>query len=473
MSVKTPYTSSTEHTGVPPHNLEAERSVLGCCLLDRAALLTIIARIRPEDFFHPPHRIIYENIKKLFNDNVTPDYVSLTNSLMSSGNLEAAGGGEYVAGLTNVVPSVRNAEHYAFIVTEKSQLRQLIRLGNEMAKFASDSKRPLREIVDWSSNRFLELMELKEHQSYTTIGKVADEFNKWYSETYDQKEPPGTSTGYADLDRMLLGFQNGNLIILAARPSQGKTALALDIARNVAQMGRKVAFLSLEMSREEILIRLLCSAGKLDSYRLKQKRLSDRKDTDGKTDWNRLTDAMARLDKMQIYIDDTSSLAISELRAKVKAMKLEQGKLDLVVIDYLQLLNGELGSGDMRVQEVSKISRSLKALAREIDAPILALSQLSRHIEYRAGLKKVPQLSDLRESGSIEQDADVVLFIHREVTEQEEQAGRQYEPDNEQETQLIIAKNRNGAIGKVFLLFLRRFATFVQLDEPPVTFKNI
>jgi len=473
MSVRSPNMSSTDIAGAPPHNLEAERSVLGCCLLDRAALLTILTRTKPDDFFHPPHRIIFENIKKLFGENVSPDYVSLTNSLMSSGNLEAAGGGEYVAGLTNIVPSVRNAEHYADIVCEKSQLRQLQRLGNEMAKFAGDSKRPLSEIINWSSDRFLELLELKQHQSYTTIGKVADTFRKWYDETYDDKEPPGCITGYQDLDRMLLGLQNGNLVILAARPSQGKTALALDIARNVASRGGRVAFLSLEMSRDELLMRLLCSAGKLDSYRLRQKRLSEKKDSEGKTDWSRLTDAMAKLDPMQIYIDDTSALTVSELRAKVKAMKLEQGGLDLVVIDYLQLINGDGGGYDMRVQEVSKISRNLKALAREIEAPVLALSQLSRHIERREGHRKVPQLSDLRESGSIEQDADVVLFIHREVSEQEEAEGRQYEPDNEQETQLIIAKNRNGAIGKVFLLFMRRFATFVQLDEPPVTFRNV
>jgi len=472
MTVDSSQSYQTEQTRVPPHNLEAERSVLGCCLMDRAALLTILAHLKPEDFFHPPHRIIYDAVRGLFAENVNPDYISLTNALMTLGNLEAAGGGEYVAGLTNVVPSVRNAEHYARIVAEKSKLRQLARLGNEMAAFAREGKRPVREVIDWSSNRFLELLDLKEHKSYDVIGPVATSFFNKYSDTYDQKEPPGTLTGYSDLDRMLLGFQPGNLIILAARPSQGKTALALDIARNVGAQGGKVAFLSLEMGQTELLMRLLCAAGQLDSYRLRQKRLSDKKDSKGLTDWDRLRNAMSVLDPMRIFIDDESSLTISELRAKVKAIKLEQQGLDLVVVDYLQLIDGELGSGDMRVQEVSKISRNLKALARELETPVMALSQLSRHIERREGRKKIPQLSDLRESGAIEQDADVVLFIHRDISEEEEQEGRQYDPDDEQETQLIVAKNRNGAIGKIFLLFLRKYATFLPLDQPPITYRS-
>jgi len=468
----------TDVARVPPHNLEAERSVLGCCLLDRAALLTIISRLRPDDFFHPPHRVIYEAVLKLFNDNVSPDYISLTNALMSSGNLEVAGGAEYVAGLTNVVPSVRNAEHYAVIVREKAQLRKITRLGNEMSAFAGEGKRPLREIVDWSSNRFLEILELKEHKTYCLVGSACDSYMAWYNETYGDKEPPGTRSGFQDLDDMLLGFQPGNFIILAARPSQGKTALALDIARNVAAGKGKVAFLSLEMSKEELVIRMLCAEGKLDSYRLRRKRMSDKKERrpgepEPKSDWECLRTAMARLDAMRIFVDDSSSLTISELRAKVKAIALEHQGLDLVVVDYLQLIDGELGSGDLRVQEVSKISRSLKALARELDVPVMALSQLSRNIERREGFRKVPQLSDLRESGAIEQDADVVLFIHREMSEDEEKEGRQYEPENEQETQLIIAKNRNGAIGKVYLLFFRKYATFLQQNQPAITIRSI
>ena len=453
--------------------MEAERSVLGCCLLDRAALLAIMQRLRPEDFYHPPHRTIFEAIQKLFNDNVNPDYVSLTDALMTGGNLEVAGGAEYVAGLTNVVPSVRNAEHYALIVTEKAQLRKLTRLGNEMSAFAGEGRKPLRDILDWSSNRFLEIIELREHKSYCPLGSACDSFFNVYEKNYKDKNPPGIQSGYPDLDRMLLGFQPGNLIILAARPSQGKTALALDIARNIASGKRKVAFLSLEMSKEELVVRLLCAAGQLDSYRLRQKRLSEKKDTSGLDDWDRLRGAMAKLDKMPIFIDDSSSLTISELRAKVKSIALEHSGIDMVVVDYLQLIDGELGSGDMRVQEVSKISRQLKALARELKVPVIALSQLSRHIERREGHKKIPQLSDLRESGAIEQDADVVLFIHREISEEEERDGSQYAPDPEQETQLLVAKNRNGAIGKVYLLFMRKYATFVQLDQPPITYHNV
>jgi replicative DNA helicase len=264
----------------------------------------------------------------------------------------------------------------------------------------------------------------------------------------------------------------GNLIILAARPSQGKTALALDFARNMAEAGSSVAFVSLEMSKEELVVRLLCAAGFLDGYRLRTKKMSEKKDSDGKSDWDRLTDAMTRLARMKIFIDDSSSLTVTELRAKVKTMAL-QNKVDVVIVDYLQLIDGELGDGDMRVQEVSKISRNLKALAREMKVPVIALSQLSRNIERREGFKKVPQLSDLRESGSIEQDADIVLFIHREVTEEEEKSGRQYDPDEVQDTQLIVAKNRNGEVGKVYLEFFRRYATFKPSTQPAVTYANL
>ena len=468
-----PYQSSHDVPRVPPHNLEAERSVLGCCLLDRAALLTVLSTCKSDDFFHPPHRLIFEAISRLFNDNVNPCLVTLTNQLMTSGNLDASGGAESVAGLTNVVPSVRNAEHYSKIVKEKAQLRRLERLGREMAAFAGDGKRPLKEVLDWSSTRFLELLDLRENKSYTDIGSAATDFYSNYSENYKNKEPPGVKSGYPDLDRMLLGFQPGQLIIIAARPSQGKTALALDIARHAARDGKKVAFLSLEMSKDELVVRMLCATGHLDSYRLRQKRLSEKKDSSGINDWDRVTGAMSELNKFKIFIDDSSSLTISEIRAKVKGIALENEGIDMVVVDYLQLIDGEIGAGDYRVQEVSKISRSLKALARELGVPVIALSQLSRNIERREGFKRIPQLSDLRESGAIEQDADVVLFIHREISQEEEEEGRQYQPDNEQETQLIIAKNRNGAIGKVFLLFLRNFATFVTLDQPPIQIRNM
>jgi len=466
--------AKSDSVRIPPHHIEAERSVLGCCLLDRAAMLSILMFLQPDDFFHPPHRHIFDAVKKLHEDSVEPDYITLTNMLISRGNLEAAGGAEYIAGLTNVVPSVRSAEHYSQIVSDKASLRQLERLGKEMAAFAGEGKRPLREILDWCSNRFLEILNLRERKGYAELGDTANAFLEHYEKTYDQKEPPGIKSGYPDLDRMLLGFQPGNLIILAARPSQGKTALALDIARNVAREKKKVAFISLEMSKEELVMRLLCSTAQIDSYALRRKKLSRKQDSvTGLSDWDRLTEAMSRMNSMEFFIDDSSALTISSLRAKVKSIALEQGGLDVVIVDYLQLIDGELGSGDMRVQEVSKISRNLKALARELGVPVIALSQLSRHIERREGHKKVPQLSDLRESGAIEQDADVVLFIHRDVSEEDEKEGRQYEPDNEQETQLIIAKNRNGAVGKVFLLFLRNYTTFVQLDQPPVTFRNI
>jgi len=473
MTVNSSQSSLSELEHVLPHNLEAERSVLGCCLMDRAALLTVMARLKPEDFFHPPHKIILEVIKKLFSENINPDYISLTNALIKTNELDMVGGAEYIAGLTTVVPSIRSAEHYASIVSENAQLRRLHRLGSEMSRFVSTRKKGLKEIVGWASDRFLELLNLKEHKSYSRIGSVGTEFMKEYSENYEIKEPPGTPTGYTDLDRLLLGLQPGNLIILAARPSQGKTALALDIARNVASTGKKVAFCSLEMSENELLMRLLCATGKLDSYKLRRKCLSDKEDREGNSDWARLRITLAMLDKMAIYIDDSSALTISELIAKVKAIKLEQEGLDLVVVDYLQLIDGELGSGEMRVQEVSKISRNLKALARDVEAPVLALSQLSRNIERREGHKRVPQLSDLRESGAIEQDADVVLFIHREISDKDPEESYERDADETEYTKIIIAKNRNGKVGSVEMVFVRQYATFEQQYQPKVkTYSN-
>jgi replicative DNA helicase len=363
---------------------------------------------------------------------------------------------------------VRNAEHYCDIVGEKSQLRRVERLGKEMASFAGEGKRPLREILDWSSNRFLELLEGRGEKPYAAISDASAEFSRTYSETYDDKSLPGIPSGYSELDKLLLGFQPGNLIILAARPSQGKTSLALDFAREVAARGKSVAFVSLEMSKEEIVIRMLCAAGGLDAYRLKLKRLSDKRDSKDKTDWDRLKDGMDVLSTLKVFIDDTSALTLTELRARVKTIALEQG-LDLVIIDYLQMIDGELG-GEFRVQEVSRISRGLKALARELQVPVIALSQLSRNIERREGHKKVPQLSDLRESGSIEQDADVVMFIHRELSEDEER--EQYDFEEVEDTQLIIAKNRNGEVGKIQLEFLRKYATFKLSTEPAQRFSR-
>jgi len=430
--------------------------------MDRAALLSVITRVRSDDFFHPPHRHIYEAITGLFNDNIQPDYISLTNALILSKHLNDAGGADYIAGLTNVVPSVRNAEHYCSIVCENAQMRRIERLGKEMSSFAGEGKRTLREILDWSSNRFLELLEGRKEKSYSSISEAGAEFGRVYSESYEDKSLPGIPSGYSELDKLLLGFQPGNLIVLAARPSQGKTSLALDFAREIATAGKSVAFVSLEMSQEEIVIRMLCAAGQLSSYKLKQKRLSDKRDSMGLTDWDRLKIGLDALSSMSVYVDDTSALTLTELRARVKAIALEHG-LDLVIIDYLQLIDGELG-GEFRVQEVSKISRGLKALARELKVPVIALSQLSRNIERRQGFGKVPQLSDLRESGAIEQDADVVMFIHRDV--KDEEGKQQYDYDEVEDTQLIVAKNRNGEVGWVQLEFLRKFATFKLSTEP-------
>lgn len=474
MAIRTQQTGG-ELVRVPPHNIDAERSVLGCCILERAALLAILGQhnLKPDDFFHPPHRYIYEAICYLFNQNIHPDYVSLTNYLITMGRLDDSGGPEYIAGLTNVVPSVRNAEHYARIVMEKSKLRQIMRFGTEISEKACEGRTELCSLLDWASKEFLGIMETRHGRQYASIESFAGDWIQQYQAFYHDKDIPGIQSGFVDLDRMLLGFQPGNLIVLAARPSQGKTALALDFARNIARDGtKKVAFISLEMSKEELLIRLICAAGLLDSYRLRRKLLLNKKDANGLNDWDRLKIAMSELGKMKIFIDDSSALTLTGLRAEVKAIALEQG-LDVVIIDYLQLIDGELGAGDMRVQEVSKISRSLKALARELQVPVIALSQLSRHIERREGRKKVPQLSDLRESGSIEQDADVVLFIHREIDESAEEEGRQYDPNEVEDTQLIVAKNRNGRIGIVEMEFLRSFATFVLSDRKSRTFVNL
>lgn len=514
---------TTDITRIPPHSLEAERSVLGCCLLDRAALLSIITKLKSEDFFHPPHRHIYNAVIDLFNQNVQPEVVSITDELTSSGHLNDAGGPDYLAGLTtNVVPSIHNAEHYCNIVIEEANLRCIKHLGKDNVSFKNDEKRPQyeeyiksdawkekaaqrRELDDdtcqrcgaknqlevhhlWydylgneSLNDLITLCsechkechreslviqkskKLSEQKSYATASDAASDFNIKYRDTYNDKSFPGLESGYSDLDRYTLGFQPGNLIILAARPSQGKTSLALNFARNIALMQKSVAFISLEMSKKELIIRLLCTEGPLNSYRLKNKNLSEKKNSvTGLNDWEHLKRGMESINSMKLIIDDSWSLKISKLRAKLEAIKLDHG-LDIVIIDYLQLIDGETRSPEFRVLEVTKISRELKSIAGEFNIPIIALSQMSRHIERREGLLKEPKLSDLRDSGSIEQDADVVLFIHREIDRKDEDDRNWYGGDGIEDVQLIIAKNRNGEVGRINLEFVRKYATFVGL----------
>lgn len=456
----------------PPHSVEAERSVLGCCLLDKAALLSVINAVRPDDFHIPRHRYIYTAITNLFNSNVTPDYISLTSELMTTGKLEDSGGADYIAGLTNVVPSVRNADHYATIVEELAQLRRISRLGQEMHNDVGEGKLRLRDILDKSTGKFLELATERDRKSYSSIGETTTEWWSRYMDRYNKDDPEGIQTGYTDLDNFTYGFQPGNLIILAARPSEGKTSLALDFARNISiQSNLAVAFVSLEMTRDEIAMRLICSTSEVDSSKLRRKKLEDKPDDIGLSDYDRIGKAIGILNKAKLFVDDTPSVTITELRAKIKAIKLEHG-LDIVIVDYLQLIDGEMGGGDVRVQEVSRISRGLKSLARELQVPVLALSQLSRNLEHREGKKRVPRLSDLRESGAIEQDADLVMFIHRDIDEEEESQMTRYEGPSVQDTQLIVAKNRNGSTGIVQLEFFKTIFTFKQSTEPPVKWRR-
>jgi len=435
---------------VPPQNIEAEQAVLGSILLEADALLTAMERLRPEDFYQPVHRMIYETMIELGEEGQPIDLVTLTAALQDKQRLEEAGGVDYLSRLLSVVPTAANVDYYARIVEEKSLLRRLIRTATEIVQEGYAGAEDVGLLLSDAEQRILEISNRRTDSGFVSIRDVLMDVFEQIEYLYHHKGGvTGIPSGFPDLDRMTSGFQRSDLIIVAARPSVGKTAFALNIAQNVGVRAREtVAIFSLEMSASQLVQRMICAESNVDAGRLRTGKLEG-------DDWEKLTMAIGALSEADIYIDDTPGITVTDIRAKLRRLKKERG-LGLVVIDYLQLIQGRGRPGENRQQEVSEISRTLKQIARELEVPVIALSQLSRGVEQRQD--KRPMLSDLRESGSIEQDADIVAFLYRDDY---------YDRETEKKNiiEIIIAKQRNGPVGTVELVFLKNFNKFVSLDR--------
>ena len=438
-----------------PHNLEVERALLGSILLDNGALNITLEHIVKDDFFSEAHRLIFEKMVEISEKNRTIDLVTLSEELSKEGLLEKVGGAAYLAALTDGVPVGSSAaiSEYSRIVKEKSLIRRLINASNNVISRCLEGTDDPETLVDLAQSQIFEIAEQKVTSGFLGLGEIFKSSIGDIEKYLDRgQRVTGVATGFDRLDEMTAGFQPGELVIIAARPSLGKTALALNIAAHAATKDKRVVGLfSLEMSKEALVTRLLCSEARIDSHRFRTGFVS--RDHESQ-EFGRMTRALGRLAMAPIFIDDTPALSIMQIRAKARRLKAEKG-LDLLIVDYLQLISGH-GRFENRTQEVSFISRSLKSIAKELHVPVVALSQLSRAPEQRPGQK--PLLSDLRESGSIEQDADVVIFIFRERRSAEE---AEDEPDREGlETKLIIGKQRNGPTGDIPVVFQRVYACF-------------
>ena len=442
-----------------PHNLEAERALLGSILLDNGALNQVLEVIDINDFFSDGHRTIFEKMMLLSEKNRTIDLVTLSEDLSREGLLEKVGGAGYLAALTDGIPIGVSAsiEEYSRIIKEKSLVRRLINASNNVITRCFEGVDDPETLIDLAQGQIFEIAEKRTQSGFLDIRQIVKTSFGDLDKLLDRGHRiTGIETGFIELDNMTSGFQPGELIVLAARPSLGKTALCLNIAAHACiNCGKKVGIFSLEMSKESLALRLLCSEARVDSHKL-------RSGFTTREDWPKMTQALGRLAEAPLYVEDTPALSIMQIRAKARRLKAERG-LDLLIIDYLQLATGH-GRYENRTQEVSYISRGLKSIAKELNVPVLALSQLSRAPEQRPGQK--PMLSDLRESGSIEQDADVVIFIFRErrsSEDGEEIAG--------EETKLIIGKQRNGPTGEIPIVFMKSYVRFENIatgreDEP-------
>lgn len=450
LEIKNP---SFEANKLPPQNLEAEQSVLGSLMIDKNAIIRIADMINPDDFYKNAHGKIFSTMLYLYEHHEPIDLLSLSNRLTETEELEQIGGQEYLASLSNTVPTAANVVHYAKIVEKKSILRKLIDNASQVVASAYNEIEEVDAILDNAEQKIFAVSQKHVRQDFTPIKPVLEEAFDRIDELHKNKgKLRGTPTGFSDLDNILAGFQKSNLIILGARPSVGKSSLALDIARHAATKEKvSVGIFSLEMSKDEMIDRLICAEANIDLWKLRTGKLSSTGEND---DFSRIGHAMGILSESPIFIDDTASINVMEMRTMARRLQAEHG-LGLIIVDYLQLIEGR-GNTDNRVQEVSEISRSLKGLARELNIPILALSQLSRGIESRTDQK--PKLSDLRESGSIEQDADVVLFIYREDRVNKN-------TDNKNIADIMVAKHRNGPIGEVKLYFNEQTTSFKNLDS--------
>jgi len=435
-----------------PQNIEAEASLLGALLIDSDAIVKIADSVNAADFFDPRHQRIYEAITQLYERREAIDVLTLSDQLRNSGHLEAVGGASYLTELTNFVPTASHVEQYADIVAQKALRRRLIAASRDIVGLGYDESKQLRELVEEAETRLFEVSQTHVKQSVISLETIlAESFDRLDDLHKDKQKIRGIPTGFKDVDNTLAGFQRSDLIILAARPSMGKTALALNFAHNVAVLANEpVLFFSLEMSKEQLVDRLLSMESGVDAWALRTGNLTD-------ADFEKIGQAMGTLSEAQIFIDDSPGITVSDMRTKARR-EAHQRPLGLIVVDYLQLMSGgsRFGSESNRVQEISEISRGLKGIARELNVPVLALSQLSRSVENRS--PQIPQLADLRESGSIEQDADVVAFIYRE---------EYYNPDTDRKklTDLFIKKHRNGPTGGVELYFDNEKQRFRSVDS--------
>lgn len=431
---------------LPPQSIEAEESILSAILLDNSTMLDVLEILAPEDFYRTAHQKIFAGIAEMFAKAEPVDLVTLTNWLRDKNQLEEIGGAAYLARLVDTIPSAINVQHYARIIRDKSSLRQLISKAGEITRHCYEDAGELDQVLDFAESAVFEISENKHRASFHPLSNIIEtNINALEERQGNRALITGVPTGFTQLDYKTSGLQCADLIILAARPSMGKTALALNMARNAAVDGNvPVAVFSLEMSKEQLSMRMLCAEARVDSSRVRGGFLNPE-------DWNRITDAAGVLSEAPIYIDDSPDISATSIRTKARRLKMDKG-LGLIIIDYLQLMRGRISS-ERRDLEISEISRSLKLLAKELDLPVVALSQLNRKLEERSD--KRPQLSDLRESGALEQDADVVAFIYRDEVYNKEENN-----PNRGTAEIIIAKQRNGPTGVVPLTFLNAYTRF-------------
>jgi len=434
---------------VPPHDIEAEQAVLGSMLTDKEAVIAAMETLKPESFYREDDKAIYEAMQNLYSRAEPIDLITLKNELETMSKLDQVGGIEYLANLPEKAPTSANVQKYISIVEEKSMLRSLIKTANELVDLGYSQTEDVEDIMDHAEKKIFDIMQNKNQKGYTPIKDVLVESFTKLEELYNRKQPiTGVPTGFTDLDYRTAGLHGSELILLAARPAMGKTAFVLNIAANAAIRGNTgVAIFSLEMSKDQLVNRMLCSEAMVDSNKMRTGKLEE-------DDWAKLASAIGPLSESNIFIDDTPGITVMEIRTKCRKLKMEKD-IGLVIIDYLQLITGNSKRGGSREQEISEISRSLKILAKELNVPVIALSQLSRAVEQRPDHR--PMLSDLRESGAIEQDADIVMFLYRDEV---------YNKETEKKNiaEVIIAKQRGGSTGTVDLLWMGSYTKFVNLE---------
>ena len=435
---------------IPPQDLNAERSVLGAMMLEVGAVSDAIGGLKADHFYRPAHAKVFEAMRALYDRSEPIDEITLQARLKENGSLEEVGGVSFLASLSDGVPSAANIAHYAKIVRERALIRRLIATTSSIATKGYEGTTDIEQLLDDAEVSIFEITSDRDQRSFSSMNELVKEAFKAIEKRFEEKSSiTGVPTGFSEFDKMTAGLQPSDLIIVAGRPSMGKTALALNMAQSAAvEQGKSVAVFSLEMAKQQLVMRMLCSQARIDASRMRGGFLKD-------SDWPKLAKAAGQLSQAPIYIDDTGAISILEMRAKCRRLQADKW-LDLIMVDYLQLMRGSSSSDGSREREISEISRGLKALARELSVPVIALSQLNRSLEQRQD--KRPMLSDLRESGAIEQDADVITFVYRD---------EYYNPESEDKglAEIIIGKQRNGATGTVKLTFLKQFTLFADLQR--------